>query len=99
MITVASTEFAKNIGQYREIAQREPVAITSHDRVTNVLLSREEYEHYKLLKRKAAIDKLNAEIQIGLDQATRGEFITAEESDRRMDALMARLEVEHAKKI
>lgn len=99
MITVPATEFAKNVGQYREIAQREPVAITSHDRVTSVLLSSEEYEHYKLLKRKAAIEKLNAEIQIGLDQAARGEFITAEESERRLDALMDRLEAEHAKKL
>lgn len=97
MITVPATEFSKNFGQYREIAQREPVAVTSHDRVTSVLLSGEEYEQYKLLKRKAAIEKLNAEIQIGLDQAARGEFISAEESKRRMDALMARLEAKHAK--
>ena len=89
MITVPSTEFSKNFGQYREIAQREPVAITSHDRVTSVLMSSEEYEHYKALKRKVAIEKLNAEIQIGLDQAARGEFITAEESKKQLAAFKA----------
>ena len=98
MVTVTSTEFSKNIGQYREIAQREPVVITSHDRVANVLLSGEEYEHYRAYKKKQMIDKLNAEIQIGLDQAARGEFISAEESKRRLDALMTRLEAKHAKK-
>ena len=30
MVRVTSTEFAKNFGRYREAAQREPVAITSH---------------------------------------------------------------------
>jgi PHD/YefM family antitoxin component YafN of YafNO toxin-antitoxin module len=80
MITIPATEFSKNVGQYREIAQREPVAITSHDRIANVLLSGEEYEHYRAYKKKQVIEKLNAEIQIGLDQAARGEFISAEES-------------------
>ena len=39
MITVPSTEFSKNFGQYREIAQREPVAVTSHDRITGYFIS------------------------------------------------------------
>jgi len=98
MITVPATEFSKNFGQYREIAQREPVAITSHERVTSVLLSSEEYEQYKILKRKAAIEKLNADIQIGLDQAARGEFVDGEEVSRRMDLLIATVEAKHAQK-
>lgn len=95
MITVPATEFAKNVGQYREIAQREPVAITSHDRVTSVLLSSEEYEQYKLLKRKAAIEKLNTEIQIGLDQAARGESIPLETVKKNMAAFKQRFLMQH----
>jgi len=30
MIAVPATEFAKHFGRYQELAQREPVAITSH---------------------------------------------------------------------
>jgi PHD/YefM family antitoxin component YafN of YafNO toxin-antitoxin module len=95
MITVSSTEFSKNVGQYREISQREPVAITSHDRVTSVLLSSEEYEQYKLLKRKAAIEKLNADIQIGLDQAARGESIPLEEVKKEMAAFKQQFLKQH----
>jgi hypothetical protein len=52
MITVPSTEFSKNFGQYREIAQREPVAVTSHDRVTGYFLSSAQYAEYVRLKNR-----------------------------------------------
>lgn len=50
MITVASSEFSKNFGRYREVAQREPVAVTSHDRVTGYFVSCADYEAYLRLK-------------------------------------------------
>ena len=50
MITVTTTEFAKNFGNYREVAQREPVAVTSHERVTGYFLSSHAYEEYMRLK-------------------------------------------------
>ena len=53
MITVPSTEFSKNFGQYREIAQREPIAVTSHDRVTGYFVSSEEYMRLKKGERRA----------------------------------------------
>lgn len=53
MITISSTEFAKNFGQYRELAQREPVAITSHDRVSGYFVSSEEYMRLKSRDRRA----------------------------------------------
>jgi hypothetical protein len=33
------TEFARNFGQYREIAQREPVAVTSQSRAIGYFVS------------------------------------------------------------
>lgn len=50
MIEVASTEFAKNFGLYKEIAQREPVAITSHGRTSGYFVSEHEYGEYTRLK-------------------------------------------------
>jgi PHD/YefM family antitoxin component YafN of YafNO toxin-antitoxin module len=50
MHIVPSTEFSKNFGHYREIAQREPVAVTSHERVTGYFVSAGTYEEYAHLK-------------------------------------------------
>ena len=50
MVAVTATEFAKNFGRYREAAQREPVAITTHGRTSGYFLSSHEYEEYKRLK-------------------------------------------------
>jgi len=58
MVSVPSTEFAKNFGRYREIAQREPVAVTSHERVTGYFLSCADYEDY--LRHKAMMSKAYA---------------------------------------
>ena len=50
MISISATEFAKNFGRYRELVQREPVAVTSHERVTGYFVSCSEYEEYMRLK-------------------------------------------------
>lgn len=44
MIEVNSSEFIKNIGKYKEIAQYEPVIITKHNRKSLVLISVRKYE-------------------------------------------------------
>jgi prevent-host-death family protein len=53
MTSVTSAEFQKSFGRYREVAQREPVTITSHGRESLVLLSVEEYRRLKRLDRRA----------------------------------------------
>jgi len=53
MVTVPSTEFAKNFGHYREVVQAEPVAVTSHNRVTGYFISRKEYDELLRLKARA----------------------------------------------
>ncbi len=43
MKTVTASLFQKNFGQFKELAQREPVAITSNGRESVVLISASEY--------------------------------------------------------
>ena len=50
MIEVPATEVAKRFAQYRQAAQREPVAVTHHGRVTEMLISKHEYDDYLRLK-------------------------------------------------
>lgn len=50
MIEIASAEFAKNFGRYKELAQREPLAITSHGRKSGYFLSEHEFSEYQRLK-------------------------------------------------
>ncbi len=65
MKTVPASEFSKNFGRYREMAQREPIAVTSHERVTGYFVSSAEYEEYVRLKsmlpKAYAVEELSQE--------------------------------------
>jgi len=50
MIKATATEVAKRFSQYRQAAQREPVAVTHHGRVTEVLMSKQDHDEYMRLK-------------------------------------------------
>lgn len=50
MIQVTATEFAKNFGRYKEAAQREPVAITSHGRPSGYFVAAHEYAELQRLR-------------------------------------------------
>lgn len=68
MREVPATEFTRNFGLYREIVQREPVAVTSHGRATGYFVSSVEYEElqrYKQLARQsfATADLSEAEVK------------------------------------
>jgi prevent-host-death family protein len=52
MRNVPAADLAKNFGRFKEIAQREPIAITSHGSESLVLLSAEEYQRLKRLDRE-----------------------------------------------
>jgi hypothetical protein len=45
--TVPASEFNRNFGRYRMRAQREAVAVSSHDRITGYFVGPEEYEEFK----------------------------------------------------
>jgi prevent-host-death family protein len=53
MIQVPTAEFSRNFGRYKEAAQREPVAVTSHGRTSGYFLSAAEFEEYRRLKARA----------------------------------------------
>jgi prevent-host-death family protein len=67
MREVTASEFARNFGLYREIAQREPVAVTSHGRTTGYFVSVVEYDDLQRIKalmpRSRAVEEL-AETEI-----------------------------------
>jgi prevent-host-death family protein len=68
MREVPATEFTRNFGQYREIAQREPVAVTSHGRATGYFVSAVEFEEMQRLKvyarrSRAVVDMTKDEIE------------------------------------
>ena len=64
MPQVAATEFARNFGRYREEAQREPVAVATHNRITGYFVSARDYDEYQRLKATAptvlAVEELDA---------------------------------------
>jgi len=66
MSAVTATEFAKSFGRYKEEAQREPIAITSHGRVSGYFISAREFEELQRLRaferRVHRISDLPAEI-------------------------------------
>jgi PHD/YefM family antitoxin component YafN of YafNO toxin-antitoxin module len=73
MFAVSATEFAKHFGRYREEAQREPIAITSHGRTSGYFLSSHEFEEYQRLKamtpRAYHISELPDEIADAIEKA------------------------------
>ncbi len=50
MTTVSASEFQKKFGYFKEVAQREPVMVTSNGRESVVLLSAAEYAELKKLR-------------------------------------------------
>lgn len=50
LIHVTASEFAKRFARYRMAAQRGPVAVTHHNTVTEVLISKHEFDEYQRLK-------------------------------------------------
>ena len=54
MAKVSAAEFQKNFGRYKELAQREAVAVTSHGRESVVLISANEYHRFRALDTRIA---------------------------------------------
>jgi PHD/YefM family antitoxin component YafN of YafNO toxin-antitoxin module len=47
---IPASEFTRNFGRYQMLAQREPVAVTSHGRTTGYFIAAEDYEAFKRFK-------------------------------------------------
>ncbi len=50
MLEAPATEFTKRFARYREAAHRAPVAVTHHGRITEVLISKADFDDYMRLK-------------------------------------------------
>lgn len=48
--TVPASEFTRNFGRYRMLAQREAVPVSSHGMVTGYFVGPEEYQEFKRFK-------------------------------------------------
>ncbi len=73
MREVPATEFARNFGQYREIAQREPLAVTSHGRAMGYFISAVEFEELQRLRVFARRGRAVADLtKDEIDQMTAG---------------------------
>jgi len=48
--TIPASEFTRNFGRYRMLAQREAVAVSSHGSVTGYFVNPEEYQEFKRFK-------------------------------------------------
>ena len=62
--TVPASEFTRNFGRYRMLAQREAVAVSSHGSITGYFVGPDEYEEfrrYKQRRRSSATAELSEE--------------------------------------
>ena len=82
LLHVTATEFAKRYARYRVAAQRAPVAITHHETVTEVLISKHDFDEYQRLKAQATKAYRADEIPADLLEA-----LAASRMDPRHDAL------------
>ena len=87
MLEVPATEVAKRFSRYRQAAQREPVAVTHHSRVTEVLMSKHDYDALMDLKRFATRAYRVEDLPREAIQA-----LTEAQMDSRHDALNALLD-------
>ena len=45
-VAVAASEFARNFGEYKLKAQKEPVPVSSHGKIAGYFIAADEYEDY-----------------------------------------------------
>jgi len=50
---IPASEFTRNFGRYRMIAQREPIAVSSHGTVTGYFVAPEEFEAFQRFKQQS----------------------------------------------
>jgi prevent-host-death family protein len=53
MTTTNASDFQKRLGEFTDLARREPVMITRHGRPSLVLLAAEDYERLKMIEERS----------------------------------------------
>jgi hypothetical protein len=49
---IPASEFTRNFGRYRMLAQREAVAVSSHGLITGYFVAPDEYEEFRRFKQR-----------------------------------------------
>jgi hypothetical protein len=83
---VPASEFTRNFGRYRMLAQREAVAVTSHGQITGYFVRPDEFEEFMRFK---AQRRAFATAELSDEEA---EAIAAARMDGRHDHLNALLD-------
>lgn len=86
MIQATATEFVRSFGRYREVVQRETIAVRVHDRITGYFVSTQDFEEFQRLKAMVPVALAVEE----LDQATLQALAdtTMDQRHAGLDALM-----------
>jgi PHD/YefM family antitoxin component YafN of YafNO toxin-antitoxin module len=76
MVTITSVHLRKHFGRCRELAMKEPVAVTHHGRESLVMLSAEEFKRLKALDQRQSLYawELPEDLAKALEQAEPPEF-------------------------
>lgn len=73
MPAVTATEFAKAFGRYKEEAQRAPIAITSHGRISGYFVSAHEFHELQRLRalerRVYGVEELPQEVAEAIEKS------------------------------
>lgn len=52
MAIISASEFQKHVGEFSDIARREPVTVTRHGRASLVLMSAEDYQRLREIEER-----------------------------------------------
>ncbi len=74
MVTITAAELQNHFGRYRDLAQREPVAVTHHGRESVVVLAADEYKRLKALDTRQVFyaHELPEDVLAALDKGYEG---------------------------
>lgn len=81
MDTIPAADAKTNFGALLDKAQREPVTISRNGRAVAVIMSATAFEEHQRLK----LELLRQEVRKGLDDAERGNVISAEQAFAELD--------------
>jgi prevent-host-death family protein len=62
MPTISASEFQKRVGEFSDMARREPVTVTRHGRPSLVVLAAEDYERLRQIEQRATQGVRGAEL-------------------------------------
>ena len=79
MTSMSANDAKTRFGELLDTAQREPVTIEKHGRPVAVVMSMTAYGEAEALK----LERLRAEVQVGLEALDAGEFVEVDGADLR----------------